>query len=223
MFKSIGERKLPMLLAATVACGSIVASSALAGHDSGTVDHYRAHLDPVPHAPSADGGSNVTGTAKLLVRDENRLRVNLKASGLTPGLPHAMHIHGEEAAGELATCPGANRRNDLVDDGLIETVEGLEDYGPIQVSFTTRGDTSPDSGLALERFVTADANGDVQYKRSFEIPRRFAERLDELHIVVHGADLDEDGVYGGRTTALGALLEAELPVTCGEIATNHGG
>lgn len=223
MSKPARKRKLPMLLAATVACGSIVVSSALANHDNGAVDHYRAQLNPVPHAPSADGGSNVTGTAKLMVRDENRLRVNLKASGLTPGLPHAMHIHGEDAAEELASCPGADRRDDLVDDGLIETVEGLEDYGPIQVSFTTRGDTSPDSGLALERFVTANANGVVHYKRTFRIPQRFADRLDELHIVVHGADLDEDGAYGGRTTALGAPLEAELPVACGEIAATHSG
>lgn len=223
MLESMRERKLPILLAATVACGSIVASSALAGHDNGAVDRYHAHLSPVPHSPSADGGSNVTGTAKLLVRDENRLRVNLKANGLTPGLPHAMHIHGEEAAGELASCPGANRRDDLVDDGLIETVEGLEDYGPIQVSFTTRGDTSPDSGLALERFVTANANGVVGYKRTFQIPQRFADRLNQLHIVIHGADLNEDGAYGGRTTALGAPLEAELPVTCGEITSSHSG
>ena len=30
-------------------------------------------------------------------------------------------------------------------------------------------------------------------------------------------DLDGDGKYGGRTTALGAPLEAELPVACGEL------
>lgn len=221
MFESARKRKIPMFVAAAVGCGSIAASSALADHDSGVADHYRAQLAAVPHAPSADAGSNVTGTAKLMVRDGNLLRVNLKAAGLTPGLPHAMHIHGNEAAGELASCPGADRRDDLVDDGLIETVEGLEDYGPIQVSFTTTGDTSPDSGLALERFVTANSKGVAKYKRTFEIPQRFADRLHELHVVVHGADLDGDGAYGGRTTALGAPLEAELPVACGEIAANH--
>jgi hypothetical protein len=33
-----------------------------------------------------------------------------------------MHIQGKDA-GELSFCPGADRRDDLVDDGLIETVE----------------------------------------------------------------------------------------------------
>ncbi len=114
-------------------------------------------------------------------------------------------------------CPGAERRDDLVDDGLIETAEGLADYGAILVSFTTSGDTSPASGLALDRMPVAKQNGLLKYKRTVNVPTGIASRLDELHIVVHGADLDGDGTYGGRTTALGAALEAELPVACGEI------
>jgi hypothetical protein len=39
-----------------------------------------------------------------------------------------------------------------------------------------------------------------------------------MHVVIHGEDLDNNGSYGGRTTALGAPLEAELPVACGEIS-----
>jgi hypothetical protein len=39
-----------------------------------------------------------------------------------------------------------------------------------------------------------------------------------MHVVIHGEDLDNNGAYGGRITALGAPLEAELPVACGEIA-----
>ena len=142
--------------------------------------------------------------------------VQLKARGLSPRLPHAVHIHGKNA-GELAFCPGASRRTGIVDDGLIETAEGLPDYGPVQVSFTTRGDTTAASGLALDRFQTGARNGDLDYKRSFSIPSAVAQRLEEKHIVIHGADLDRDGKYGGRTTALGAPLEAELPVACGEI------
>jgi hypothetical protein len=66
-----------------------------------------------------------------------------------------MHIHDTDA-GELSLCPGVERRDDLVDDGLIETVEGLSDYGAIQVSLTRSGDTSPASGLALDRFAPAN-------------------------------------------------------------------
>ena len=201
------------------ACAAAVAASALGGSAEAMPaepELYRADLRPVPHAPAADAGSNVVGKANLMLKGQS-LKVRLKARGLSPSLPHAMHIHGKEAAGELARCPGAERRDDLVDDGLIETVEGLPDYGGILVSFTTRGDTSPASGLALARMPVAKENGLLKYKRTLEIPRRLADRLDELHIVIHGEDLDGDGTYGGRTTALGAPLEAELPVACGEI------
>lgn len=214
--------RVPLLAAAAVVvCASLAAATALASHDSGVTDHYRAQLNPVPHDPAADGGSNVTGQAKLLVRDHNLLRVKVKATGLTPGLPHAMHIHGKNAVGELSTCPGASRRDDIVDDGLIETAEGLPDYGPIQVSFTKTGDTSAGSGLALDRFATADANGVLRYKRTFRIPDNIANRLGDLHIVIHGDDINGDGSYGGRTTVLGAPLEAELPVACGAIHVQH--
>lgn len=121
----------------------------------------------------------------------------------------------------MANCPGADRRDDLVADGLIETVEGLDDYGPVQVSFTTRGDTSSDSLLALDRFPVSKGNGRLKYQRSFKIPTDVAQRLEDHHIVIRGEDFDGDGAYGGRTTALGAPLETELPVACGELSPKH--
>ncbi len=48
-------------------------------------------------------------------------------------------------------------------------------------------------------------------------PTAVAQRLEEKHIVIHGDDLDRDGKYGGRTTALGAPLEGELLVACGKL------
>ncbi len=48
----------------------------------------------------------------------------------------------------------------------------------------------------------AKENGMLQYKPTFELPASLASRLDELHVVIHGADLDGDGGHGGRTTAL---------------------
>ena len=196
---------------------AVVGTAAVADPGHGGPERYRAALSPVPHDPAADAGSNVAGKAKVWVTNGGTAKVRVKAWGLSPNLPHAMHIHGKEAAGEIAMCPGADRRDDLVDDGLIETVEGLADYGGILVSFTTFGDTSPASGLALDRMPVAKQNGLLKYKRTFSIPTNLASRLDELHIVVHGEDLNRDGMYGGRTTALGAPLEAELPVACGEL------
>ena len=196
------------------ALGAPAAASAHGGgHGLGAHD-FTFDLAPVPHDPAADNGSNVTGASEFTLRGR-RLTVSIVANGLD-ALPHAMHIHGKDA-GELAFCPGEERRDALLDDGLIETVEGLGDYGGIQVSLTQNGDTSAASGLALDRFATANMFGVLRYERTIKIPRDVARDLAGKHVVIHGEDLDNDGAYGGRITALGAPLEAELPVACGEV------
>jgi hypothetical protein len=212
--------RLSVLMVALGAAALMATTAALAGHGNGGPERQDANLRPVPHDSQADSGSNVTGKAQLRLRGANRLQVNLKARGLSPDLPHAIHIHGKDHP-EIANCPGADRRDDLVDDGLIETVEGIDDYGPVRVSFTTRGDTSTDSTLALDRFPVARGNGSLGYHRAFQIPADVAQRLGDHHLVIHGEDLNGDGAYGGRTTALGAPLEAELPVACGELSPKH--
>lgn len=96
-------------------------------------------------------------------------------------------------------------------------MEGLGDYGGIHVSLTQNGDTSAASGLALDRFATANLFGVLTYERTIKIPHEVARDIEAKHVVIHGEDLDDDGMYGGRITALGAPLEAELPVACGEV------
>ena len=215
MLKSHG-RRFPVIAALTCVTALAIPAAASAHGANGLGSHeYDFDLAPVAHDPAADNGSNVFGASEFTLQGR-RLTVSLVASGLD-ALPHAMHIHGKDA-GELSFCPGASRRDDLVDDGLIETVEGLGDYGGIQVSLTESGDTSPDSGLALDRFATANAFGTLRYERTIKIPRDVARDIAGKHVVIHGEDLDNNGSYGGRTTALGAPLEAELPVACGEIA-----
>jgi hypothetical protein len=111
-------------------------------------------------------------------------------------------------------------------DGLVDTLEGIVDYGPILVSFTTTGGTGgnllPD-GLDLSRFPVANRAGFFAYSWTFGIPMSVAERLGQLHIVIHGSDLNGNGVYDGVRSSLGDLvgttvpLDAELPVACGPI------
>ncbi len=185
------------------------------------VGSFHASLAPVPHDPSADSGSNASGHASLVVLDD-QLRAFVFVHGLSPNLPHAMHIHGHDEA--VAECPSLAAAGD---DGLIDTVDGLPDYGPIQVSFTTSGATGgnllPD-GLDLTRFPVANRLGLVNYQRTFTIPDDIADRLDEMHIVVHGHDLNGNGEYDGPLSSLTPLvgapvpLEAELPVACGPLS-----
>lgn len=178
----------------------------------------------MPHDPARDGGSQVSGKARISV-DGNDVTVRLRARGLSPNLVHVQHIHGVGRN----ECPAAEARNDRVDDGLIDTVEGLPEYGAIQVSLTTQGDTSPGSGLAVERFPMADAQGMLTYERTFTIgvdfPREVAENLERHHFVVHGIDVNRNGAYdfdagtSGLTSSL--PLEAELPATCGPTKHRH--
>jgi hypothetical protein len=210
-----------MTTAAAGALGLSLAGPASAqGPQGATV--LRADLQPVPHDPAVDGGSEVTGRAKLVMKGD-QVRISLQANGLSPNLPHAMHIHGElQARNE---CPSLAA--DTNGDGLIDTVEGLPDYGPIDVSFTTTGGTSGDfvDALALDRFPVANDSGNLHYNRAIDVPSDLVDALDRLHIVVHGADLNGNGAYDfdAGTSSLSGLvgaavpLEGELPVACGTI------
>jgi hypothetical protein len=210
-------RRLYLLVGAmSLLALSLAATVSAAKKNEAKVTNFTAKLKAVPHDEAADGGSNVTGIAKLQAREDGTLKVRLTGRRTSAQLPHAVHIHGKDSP-EVAHCPGTDRRDDLVDDGLIETAEGLDDYGGVLVSFTTRGDTSEESILALDRFPVSKRDGLLKYKRTFNVPLSIASRLDDMHIVVHGEDLDGNGRYGGRTTALGAPLEGELPVACGEL------
>ena len=187
---NIKRRRWPAICALVGAAAMAAPAAAIAHGGNGLGAHdYAFGLAPVPHDPAADNGSNVTGASDFTLRGR-RLTVSLTASGLD-ALPHAMHIHGEDA-GELAFCPGADRRDDLVADGLIETVEGLSDYGGIQVSLTQNGDTSAASGLALDRFATANMFGVLTYQRTIKLPREIARDIAGKHVVIHGEDLDND-------------------------------
>ena len=161
--------------------------------------------------------SGVTGEAEVKVKKHGHLDIEVEASGLLPGAPHAQHIHfGEQARHECPTVADDSNK-----DFRLTTAEGLPAYGPIQVSLTTRGDTSPDSGLAVTRFPTAD-NGRIDYDRdtrtSPEVARAIAR--GEAVVVIHGVDHNNNGTYdfdGAGASELNASLPAEAtdPAACG--------
>jgi hypothetical protein len=202
------KRSVMYVLFAVVAA-LVISSVAVATNGKTT---FEADLNPIPHAASADGGSNVTGWATLKV-DGTQVHVNLHLRGLSPSLPHAMHIHG--ILGDRNVCPPASADTD--GDGLVSLAEGAPFYGPIDASFTETGDNSPASGLALERFPVADAAGNINYNRTFTIPQNVIDSMGALHIVVHG--LDRDGDATGPVGGYDSLFEAVLPVACGTISS----
>jgi len=174
---------------------------------------FIANTTPVPHTRSGSG-LNVTGTATLELQSK-KLTAHITASGLSPNLPHLIHIHG--VIGAQNDCP--NSSADANGDGFIDTADGLPDYGPILVTFSTTGDTSAAAAFNLEVAVEADGSGHIDYTRTFTIPKDVAKDIGNLHVVIHGADLNESGKYDGKKSSLGMgiRLEAELPVSCGTI------
>ena len=178
-------------------------------------DMFQADLAPL-------NNSGASGTANLALEGD-QLTTDIASEGLAPGLPHAQHIHGLEQA--MSECPTI--LNDQNGDNLVNTTEGEPSYGPILTSFTTEGDTSPESGLAVDRFPVADENGNLTYDRTFGVPTNVADRLGEFAIVQHGVDLNGNGVYDEEAAGPSDLdpslpQEATIPANCGVIEPVSG-
>jgi hypothetical protein len=179
---------------------------------------HHAELASVPHDPVASGNSHTTARATL-VREGDYVIARVHVDGAASGLVHAQHIHGVG----MHDCPTIAR--DLDHDGLINTLEGAPDYGPVVVSLTVSGDTSPASTLAVSRFPAANSHGTYTYVRKLhvpdEIPQAVADNLDRFHVVVHGIDTNHDGAYDFNKgpSELDASLpqEATVPAACGLI------
>ena len=171
---------------------------------------FEAELKPLNHS-GASGHADLT-------KGHGKLKVNIHSEGMAPELPHAQHIHGMAQA--ISECP--TLAADQNDDGLINTAEGLPSYGPIAVSLTTRGDTSPASALAVSRFPVANADGDQSYSRRFDASRKVRQNLGDFAIVQHGVDLNGNGKYDFEAAGASELdpslpQEATIPANCGVI------
>lgn len=198
-----------------------------AGPAAAAEGSVRANLTPVPVNPVTASGQasvQISGTA---------LSFTLAAEGLLAGAPHAAHIHfGATARNE---CPTAADNNAAALTGETDphthftTTEGAPAYGEIVVSLTTTGDTSPASGLAVDRFAVGN---DFEYSRGdVQVSEEVAQAIlgGKAVVVIHGVDYDGDGAYsaGNRGVSdLDASLpgEATDPALCGVLnATPAGG
>ena len=155
-----------------------------------------ANLSAVPL-----NGSGGSGTAVVTITD-GTLEFNLAASGLADG-PHAAHIHfGADARHE---CPVAS--DDADADKRLSTSEGGPAYGPIVVSLTKTGDTSPKSGLAVDRF---GAGASFQYMRGdVAVAPEIATAIEggQAVVVVHGV------AYEGAKADVKSDLDPSLPAS----------
>lgn len=175
-----------------------------------------ADLQPVPLNDASGSGS------AMFEVDGTMLNFTLQYQGLLADAPHAAHIHfGADAQ---HTCPTAE--DDADGDGFISTSDGAPAYGGIVVSLTTEGDTSPDSGLAIDRF---GVGADVSYSREgIEVDQATVDAIlaGQAVVVVHGVDHNSNGEYdeGDRGASdLDPSLpgEATDPALCGVVQASQ--
>lgn len=169
-----------------------------------------------------DSGSS--STAHLTIAGD-QLTVDITGTGFTPNSPHAQHFHGSFEDNKDFTCPTSAA--DADGDGQVNTEEGLPTYGDIMISLTTKGDTSPDSGLAVDRMPVADADGNLSYSRTITLPDGAGPKLKNLHIVQHGLDANGNDKYDMEALGESSLAvslgvkgipeEATNPATCGTV------
>jgi hypothetical protein len=184
--------------------------------------------DTVNFTLDEQNGSGAAATATLTAHHDGSLHVSIEGSGFTPSMPHAQHIHGSAHGGMNFFCPTPDA--DKNGDGQVATEEGVAQYGGVVVSLTTKGDVSAKSGLALERFPVADAEGNLDYDRTIpaaQVPDGLVHNLHHSHIVQHGLDVngndkyDLDGlgesVFAKSLGANGVPEEGTNPATCGEV------
>jgi hypothetical protein len=207
------SKKLGLALLLAVAVSLSLVSVAFAnggGGGDGQRNLFKAKLNPLNH-------SGASGNATLAL-EGRRLTTKIESDDMAPKLPHAQHIHGFKQA--VSECP--TLAADDNGDRLVNTVEGLPSYGPIQVSLTTRGDTSPESALAVSRFPVGEHDGDIHYTRTFRVPLGVAQGLGKKAIVQHGVDLNDNGRYDFKAAGKSELdpslpQEATIPANCGVI------
>lgn len=154
-----------------VACGSI--------EQVPNMRSYRAELNSLNNSgASADVRMTLAGTS---------LTVEIRGKNVEAGMVHPQHIHGLADNSMNAVCPDPSA--DQNGDGLVDLVEGLPSYGPVQ--------------LSLEPFPTAP-DGSFHYEETFTVDPIKIGPLENRVIVLHG--LTVDGEY-----------EATLPIACGQI------
>ena len=183
--------------------------------------------ETVQFALNSMNGSGATATATITAKDDGSLHISIDGNGFTPNSPHAQHIHGMAHSMNFF-CPPQSA--DANGDGQVATEEGLKQYGDVLISLTTKGDTSADSGLAVDRMPVADANGNLTYDRTIPagaLPEGVVESLEHLHIVQHGLDVNGNGKYDLKSLGESVFAEslgvqdipeeATNPATCGEV------
>lgn len=217
-FKTKAARAAVPAIALGLALASPAVASAHGGdHGAGPGDEGGTTVATVQLRQLNDSGAR--GHGALVLRG-NQVDIAFRVRGVLAGAPHAQHIH----IGAQGRCPSQSA--DTSGDGIVNTTEGHPFYGHIGTSLTTSGDTSPASGLAVDRFPTPDGSS-YDYRRSITVTADVASdiRNGKAVLVVHGIDPNRSGAYDGSAPSdldPSLPLEATSPAACGSFRPNQG-
>lgn len=198
-------------VAVIAAAGFSPAVSAQAAAPAAASTTYQVNLTGLNNS-----GASGSGTVTV---NGNSVTVNIRATGLSASLPHAMHMH----VGGRNVC--ATPSDDRNGNKLVGSREAEAASGPVRVSLTTSGDTSANSALAVDRFASANAQGVLTYNRTFNLPSGVtAASLAQATIDIHGVASqfgDKTKYDGAERSDLDNALPAEttLPAACGKLST----
>lgn len=178
--------------------------------------------------------SGVKATAVLTVdrggrgKEDDILTVRIKAEGLDEGV-HLQHMHGFET-GQDAITP--NKRDDKDDDGFVELLEGLPDYGGILLNLDDEDGQFPftmgkDGSFDFKQSYHLQGNDEPHEAHAGDSVTTF-RNLDLNHLVIHGMKVPGgagEGTPGevGDTEERGSLVfdpnrfKEVLPVAVAEL------
>jgi hypothetical protein len=199
------------------------------GANQTVAKRYRVNLRPL-------NNSGVHGTADIIL-DGRELTVTVRASGMTPNMIHAQHIHGQTTAVGAAECPTAAQ--DINMDGFISVTEGAPKYGPIKLNLTNpQTPFGPNNtvlnGVKLftdfagvpmpENFPKADENGNLYFTNTYLFDTNNAA-ANAAFETLNPLTKDVETAAGGGTTM---AYDGLLPVACaritavGNLNSHHG-
>ena len=157
--------------------------------------------------------------------DGTDLTVDVAASGLTPGEPHSLHLHGF-----LDDSPerAAVSADDADGDGFVETSEGeASAYGQVIAGLTATGHAVPGLEVSSD-YPVAAADGTLRFSQTYALDPAVASdagildhldvRFDGRFLEFHGLDLPAGAGVGtaGEVNGAGGY-NAAVPVAEGQL------
>ena len=224
ILKKISNAATKVALYGGIGLMGLSAVGGVASAQSLDMSSYQSNQAPLNNSP-------VHGHARLSFSGTD-LQINLRASGLIPGMLHPAHIHGM-LNGTNASCP--TFANDANGDGYVSVFEGAPAYGPIKLNLTSPQTAfgapanatlfAPFAGVPnLANFPQVGKNKQFVLNQTyvFNLSNSYDSQaytslraLQNQHIVIHGAYAPQsvDTAGGGSQIVYDPLL----PVACGEI------